>query len=70
MPEVIGSAGIMVPPADPDALTCAITNLLDSPQQAMHLGHAGYERVQKHFTWQNAAQKTVEAYRETIRDYR
>jgi glycosyltransferase involved in cell wall biosynthesis len=36
----------------------------------MHLGQAGYRRVHKHFTWQKAAEKTVEAYRETIRDHR
>jgi len=70
LPEVVGDAGIMVPPADPAALTRAITDLLDSPKRALHLGHSGYERVKKHFTWENAAKKTVEAYRETIRDYR
>ena len=30
----------------------------------------GYRRVQRHFTWRRAAEKTVDAYRETIRDYR
>jgi hypothetical protein len=36
----------------------------------MHLGQAGFQRVHRHFTWQKAAEKTVAAYRETIRDHR
>jgi len=34
------------------------------------LGQAGYARAQKNFTWKKAAQKTVKAYREVIRDHR
>jgi glycosyltransferase involved in cell wall biosynthesis len=70
LPEVVGDAGILVPPADCDALAKAIHSLLDSPEMAQHYGQAGYRRVQEQFTWKNAAQKTVEAYRETIRDHR
>lgn len=70
LPEVVGDAGVLVPPADPDALTAAITTLLDNPAYAARLGQAGYERVQRHFTWQEAARRTVDAYREVIRDYR
>jgi len=70
LPEVVGDAGILVPPADAAALANAITSLLDNPQRAQKMGHAGYVRVHKLFTWETAAQKTVDAYRETIRDYR
>ncbi|GBC59734.1 glycosyl transferase group 1 [Desulfonema ishimotonii] len=70
LPEVVGDAGVLVPPADPGALTQAITGLLDNPERAAEMGRAGYERVQKHFTWEMAARKTVDAYREVIRDYR
>jgi len=69
LPEVVGDAGLLVSPADPDALTKAIKTLLDHPEQASALGHAGYERVWEHFTWEKAAQKTVAAYREVIRDH-
>jgi MMP alpha-(1->4)-mannosyltransferase len=34
------------------------------------LGEKGFKRVQAHFTWTRAAEKTVEAYREAIRDHR
>jgi glycosyltransferase involved in cell wall biosynthesis len=70
LPEVVGDAGILVPPKDHMALARAIVDMLDQPEHANGLGRRGYQRVQRHFTWQRAAEKTVDAYRETIRDYR
>lgn len=69
LPEVAGDAAVLVPPKNPKALAQAIINLLDNPEKAESLGKAGYKRVMNHFTWKDAAEKTVEAYRETIRDY-
>lgn len=70
LPEVVGDAGVLVPPADAGALAKAIGELLDNPERARQLGEAGFKRVQDSFTWHKAAEKTVEVYRETIRDYR
>jgi glycosyltransferase involved in cell wall biosynthesis len=70
LPEVVGDAGILVPPRDTPALAAAIENLLGDPAKAAALGQRGYQRVQAHFTWQRAAEKTVAAYREVIHDYR
>jgi len=70
LPEVVGDAGILVPPADPAALTTAITKVLNDPDLAERLSKAGYQRVQNHLTWHAAAQKTVDAYRRAIYDYR
>jgi glycosyltransferase involved in cell wall biosynthesis len=67
---VAGDAAVLVPPKDPGALARAIMDLLDDPKRAEALGRAGYQRVMEQFTWKNAAEKTVAAYRETIRDYR
>lgn len=69
LPEVAGDAAVLVPPENPSALATAITDLLNDPEKAKALGEAGYKRVMNQFTWKNAAEKTVEAYRETIRDY-
>jgi glycosyltransferase involved in cell wall biosynthesis len=66
LPEVVGDAGILVPPADASALAQAILRLLDQPQHARHLGQRGRQRVQQHFTWRRAAQKTVQVYREAL----
>lgn len=66
LPEVVGDAGWLVPPADPQALATAIATLLDHPQRAAALGRAGFQRVQREFTWRRAAQRTVDAYREVM----
>jgi len=70
LPELVGDACILVPPADHLLLAEAIKDLLDNPELADKFGRAGYKRVQDNFTWKRAAEKTVEAYREVICDYR
>lgn len=69
LPEVVGDAGRLVPPANEQALAEAIIDLLERPEAAIELGQAGYRRVQSQFTWAKAAERTVEAYREVIFDY-
>jgi glycosyltransferase involved in cell wall biosynthesis len=70
LPEVVGDAGVLVPPADPAALAGAIRNLLNNPGRAKELGMAGYKRVQEEFTWQKAAEKTAKVYYRVIDDHR
>jgi glycosyltransferase involved in cell wall biosynthesis len=69
LPEVVGDAGILVPPADHHALANAIVTVLEQPQLARKLGQTGYDRVHQNFTWLKAAEKTVTAYREAIYDH-
>ncbi len=69
LPEVLGNTGVIVPPADVGALANAILDLLDNPERTKAIGEAGYLRVHNEFTWKKAAEKTVAAYRETIRDH-
>jgi glycosyltransferase involved in cell wall biosynthesis len=70
LPEVVGDAGILVPPANHHALAKAIGSLCTDHHLAQRLGRAGYERVTTHFTWKAAAQKCVDVYRQVINDYR
>jgi glycosyltransferase involved in cell wall biosynthesis len=70
LPEVVGDAGMLVPPSDHKALARAIGELLADPNRAAELGQAGYQRVQEKFTWIKAAEKTTAAYREVIDGYR
>lgn len=69
LPEVVGDAGILVPPGDAEALKAAIVDLLDQPEKAAAIGQAGYRRVQAQFTWKEAAKKTAAVYEEVLRDY-
>jgi glycosyltransferase involved in cell wall biosynthesis len=70
LPEVVGDAGIIVPPGDKGALEEAILYLLDHPEKRRELGQAGLNRVESAFTWRHAAQKTVDVYREAIDAHR
>jgi glycosyltransferase involved in cell wall biosynthesis len=69
LPEVVGDAGILVPPGDAVALKDAILALLNDSERRMKLGEAGLSRVRDSLTWRHAAQKTVEVYREEIDAY-
>ena len=66
LPEVVGDAGVLVPPRDADALATAIRQLLDNKTRRIELGAAGRRRVLTHFTWRAAAEATVAAYRKAI----
>jgi glycosyltransferase involved in cell wall biosynthesis len=52
LPEVVdhGRTGILVPPAEPEALASAIVELAGDPQRQRILGQQGRARVEQHFT--------------------
>lgn len=66
LPEVVGDAGVLVPPADSKALVEAISGLLHNPERRKHLGEMGRRRVAQMFNWQNTAKRTAEIYEEAI----
>ncbi len=69
LPEVVGedgSAGIVVPPGDPERLERAIADLLDAPERRRTMGEAGRARVEARFTWRRTAERTVDVYRELL----
>ena len=65
-PEVVsdGQSGLLVPPANPRALACAIGKVLDSPSLAVQFGLNGRERVERDFALRAQIEKTVAVYRE------
>ena len=63
LPEVVGNAGITVPPGDADALGSAIQMLLENRHLANDLGTAGRARVLSTFTWTGAAESLTSLYR-------
>jgi glycosyltransferase involved in cell wall biosynthesis len=66
LPEVVGDAGILVPPADARALVSAISSLITSPDMRQRLGKAGRRRIVRNFNWENTAKQTIEVYAEAI----
>jgi glycosyltransferase involved in cell wall biosynthesis len=66
LPEIIGDAGILVPPADTGALVKAIGSLLNSPDRRRHLSEMGHRRVTQMFNWKNTAKHTADVYKEAI----
>jgi glycosyltransferase involved in cell wall biosynthesis len=66
LPEIVGDAGILVPPADTRALVEAIAGLMDNPDRRRHLGEIGRRRVMGMFNWKNTAKHTADVYREAI----
>ena len=50
-----GETGIVIPPEDTGALSAALLRLVDHPEEAARLGHAGRLRVERHQNWDAAA---------------
>jgi phosphatidylinositol alpha-1,6-mannosyltransferase len=66
IPDVVrnGLTGILVPAADPQALTAAISRLLaDAPLRAA-MGAAGRAWVEKEYRWQDNARLMEQLYEE------
>jgi glycosyltransferase involved in cell wall biosynthesis len=66
LPEIVGDAGILVPPADTRALVETITSLLNNPERRRHLSEMGRRRVMDMFNWKNTARDTANVYTEAI----
>ena len=67
LPEVVGDAGILVPPADSAALAAAIGSLLADPIKRREYSLLGRQRILQNFNWKNAAQRTADIYLEAIK---
>jgi glycosyltransferase involved in cell wall biosynthesis len=66
LPEVVGDAGMLVPPANAAALADAIRQLLNDQQAQQQMSQAGKKRVREKFNWEQAARKTLDVYREVL----
>jgi glycosyltransferase involved in cell wall biosynthesis len=69
LPEVLGrdgECGLLVEPGNAIALAEAIEALLGDPARRAAMGEAGRRRVERHFTWRRAAERTVDVYHELL----
>lgn len=63
-PELVlhGQTGLLVPPADPQALAEAMRSLLADPGRAQSLGRCARARAEEQFTLERMVQETTQVY--------
>ena len=66
LPEIVGDAGILIPPDDEGALTEAIANVLRNPDLHAELARKGPIQAAQ-FSWEQTAQKTIQVYRQVLK---
>jgi glycosyltransferase involved in cell wall biosynthesis len=65
LPEIVGEAGRLLDPEDPDAWSAAMLDLLADGDERARLSEAGRLRAQT-FSWSLTAAKTLDAYRDVL----
>jgi glycosyltransferase involved in cell wall biosynthesis len=65
LPEVVGDAGVLVPPDDVEALAGALRSLAADPERRRRLGQLGRERAQR-FSWPEVAAAHLELYEKVL----
>jgi D-inositol-3-phosphate glycosyltransferase len=63
---VDGGTGLLVPPADPVALACALRSLLEDPDRRRRMGDAGVSRARQRYGWPSIAAATARAYGQVL----
>lgn len=65
--EVVGDAGILVPPGDREAVVRAIVDLANDEALRSRLGEAGRKRVESLFSWDAVARRYLAIYERIAR---
>jgi len=65
-PEMVGNGvtGLLSAPGDADAMARAIISLLHDPEARLEMGKAGYDRVQRDFSFSAFSSAYLQCYRE------
>jgi glycosyltransferase involved in cell wall biosynthesis len=61
LPEIVGPAGILLDPDDPDAWAAALDQVLTDSARRKEMIAAGYLQADQ-FTWEKTARMTLELY--------
>jgi len=62
-----GETGLLVPPAEPEALAGAIVRLAEAPDLALRLTQGAASRVREHFSVETMVESYARLYRELVR---
>jgi glycosyltransferase involved in cell wall biosynthesis len=65
LPEVVGDAGLMIDPDDPESLTDAMARVVSDPALRMTCRDRGLERARQ-FSWTHTAQEVRRAYEDAM----
>lgn len=65
LPEVVGNAGILIPPEDSERLGTELYRLVYNPAISRRIGRSCLQRAQK-FSWPRCVDSTIEVYRELV----
>ena len=65
LPEVVGDAGLLVDPDDPESLTAAMARIIAEPSLRAGCASRGLARARQ-FTWSQAARDTRRAYEDAL----
>jgi glycosyltransferase involved in cell wall biosynthesis len=66
LPEIVGDAGILVPPGDEHALTGAMAEVLRDSTLSNQLRTRGLQRSE-YFTWERTARETMKVYKQVLK---
>ncbi len=65
LPEIVGDAGMLIPPGDEQALASAMAEVLHDSTLFNQLRTRGLQRSE-HFTWERTAQQTLKVYQQVL----
>ncbi|HKO07859.1 MAG TPA: glycosyltransferase, partial [Alphaproteobacteria bacterium] len=65
VPEILGDAGLLIDPRDVESLAAAMRRLEEEPALRGELVERAARRARR-FSWQEAARKVAEIYREAL----
>jgi glycosyltransferase involved in cell wall biosynthesis len=68
LPEVVGTAALLIPPNEQSAWTIALTNILQDRNSAEQRAAAARPTAITRFTWRAAAESAIESYRRALAD--
>ncbi|WP_241385659.1 glycosyltransferase family 4 protein [Rhodococcus sp. CH91] len=70
IPEVVGDAGLLVPPGDAQQLAAGLAALFDDPAERRGLGEKARARVLERYSWAAVAARTADVYERAITTHR
>jgi glycosyltransferase involved in cell wall biosynthesis len=65
IPEVVGSAGMLVDPYNVDEIAAAILSVISNKDLRVKMNTAGIERARQ-FSWENTARRTLDVYERVV----